>query len=48
MDSSDSQSLHALTDKQIMVLVSIALEEFGRMMPRPHVMLGLFEHIRQI
>lgn len=48
MDSSDTQSLHALTDKQVSVLVSIALEEFGRGLARTQfndVILGLFEYI---
>ena len=48
MDSFDTQSLHALTDEQMGMLVSIALDEFGLGLTRTQfnkVMLALFEHI---
>jgi hypothetical protein len=48
MDSSDTQSRHALSDEQLMILVSVALEEFGSRLTRTQfnqVMLALFEHI---
>jgi hypothetical protein len=48
MDSSDTQSLHALNDDEIGRLVSIALEEFGPKLNRTQfneVMLVLFENI---
>jgi len=47
-DSSDTQTLNALTDEEMGRLVSIASEEFGRELTRTQfndVMLALFEHI---
>jgi hypothetical protein len=48
MQSTDTQSLHALGDDEIARLVSIALEEFGAELTRSQfndVMRALFEHI---
>ena len=48
MDSSDTQSPHALTDEQMAIIVAIVLEEFGAELTRAQfneVMLATFEHI---
>ena len=48
MESSDTQSLHLLTDDEMGRLVSIVVEEFGTGLTRTQlndVMLALFEHI---
>src|SRR5262249_48809720 len=48
MDSSDTQSLNALDDDEMIRLVSIVVEEFGPALARTQfndVMLGPFEHI---
>jgi len=45
MDSSDTQSPHALTDEQVAILVAVALEEFGAGLTRTQfneVMLAVF------
>jgi hypothetical protein len=48
MNSSDTQSLHTLTDKKMAILVVVALEEFGAELTRTkfnELMLAIFEHI---
>jgi len=45
MDSSNTQSPHALTDEQVAILVAVALEEFGAGLTRTQfneVMLAVF------